>query len=74
MVRSQKGDGGAGITTMITGSSLTLAVGGGAGSYGYSNGTAGSLNTGGGVGSGGDWASGTGGNGGSGIVILRYRA
>ena len=83
---STAGNGGAGTANSISGTSVTYAGGGGGGVYGggtagtatggggagngSGNGTAGTANTGGG--GGGCSVSAVGGNGGSGIVIIRY--
>ena len=83
------GDGGAGLSSSITGSAVTRAGGGGGASWSSSTnssggtggggagsqnaGTAGTVNTGSGGGGGGESGGNkTGGNGGSGIVILRF--
>ena len=83
-----QGNGGVGVSSSISGSSVsyaggggggaaitagTASAGGGAGGLGNSNGTAGTANTGGGGGGGGSNSNTTtGGNGGSGIIVVRY--
>jgi hypothetical protein len=70
---SVNASGGAGVATSISGSSVTYAIGGNAGGVGASQnaGTNANANTGGGGGGLGNVAT-TGGNAGSGIVIVRY--
>ena len=84
---TNRGQGGVGVASTITGSSVTRAGGGGgagtsaggaggtggggAGSTSNGNGTAGTANTGGGAGAGGNGGTTTGAAGGSGVVILR---
>ena len=62
--------GGAGVSTSITGSSVTYAVGGNGSKFGGTAGSAGTANRGNGGFGGGNGNSG--GNGGSGIVIIRF--
>jgi hypothetical protein len=64
------GAGGRGLTSTITGSSVTYAQGGNGGSYSGGAGASGGANT--GTGGGGGGSGNAGGSGGSGVVIIRY--